>query len=111
MNDRRWYEYDDRLNRYIEGLRDIPHFERYRLVQGMMCLITEYQDDLLDRFVLDFPLEIDNGQWYDRDPDLWLVINGLQYGDQQLHHQIAAYLSAKMDKEDTAWQQLSLSAF
>ena len=95
----RWYDYDDRLSRYIEGLRYVPPFERLRLVQGMMCLIMEYQDDLLDRFVLDFPLEVDNGQWYDGDPYLWLVINGLQYGNPQLHNQVRAYLSEKMDAE------------
>lgn len=103
----RWYDYDDRLSRYIEGLRYVPPFERLRLVQGMMCLIMEYQDDLLDRFVLDFPLEVDNGQWYDGDPYLWLVINGLQYGNPQLHNQVRAYLSEKMDAEGEKWHQLS----
>ncbi len=109
MNNR-WYDYDDRLSRYIEGLRFIPSFERFRLVQGMMWLITEYQDDLLDRFVLDFPMEINNGHWYDRDPYLWLVINGLQYGNPQLHHQVTAYLSEKLDDNGAIWRQIAMGS-
>lgn len=111
MNERRWYDYNDNLSRCIEGLRSIPLFEQYRLVQGMMCLITEYQDDLLDRFVLNFPLEIENTQWYDHDPYLWLIINGLQYGNPQLHHQVAAYLSAKLKKNDNSSRHLVVAAY
>jgi len=107
MNDR-WYDYDDRLGHYLEGLRYIPSFKRLRLVQDMMWLITEYQEDLIDRFVLDFPLEVKNSQWYDGDPYLWLVINGLQYCNLQLHHQIAAYLSKKLADEGPIWLRLSM---
>lgn len=99
---------DDTLSSYIDGLRHIPAFERYRLIQGMMCLIREYQDDLLDRFVLDFPLEPEpnRSQWYDKDPYLWLVINGVQYANRTLQRQVAAYLEAELDEKTLSFLRL-----
>lgn len=108
MKDQRWYDNDDKLSRCIEGLRYVPSFERYRLVQGMMCLIKEYQDDLLDRFVLDFPLEPNRCQWYDSDPYLWLVINGVQYGTPQLQHQVTAYLAEELEEQATVYLRISI---
>ena len=101
MNENSGCQNNEQMNRCIEGLRHMPSFERHRLVQGMMCLIIYYEDDLLDRFVLDFPLEPDNGQWYDQDPYLWLVINGLQYGNPSLQRQIAAYLAEELGENGT----------
>ena len=108
MNDSSGCDRNNQLNRCIDGLRHMPPFERYRLVQGMMCLIVYYEDDLLDRFVLDFPLEPDNGQWYDQDPYLWLVINGLQYGNPPLQRQVAAYLAEELG--ETAQRSYPASA-
>ena len=110
MKDQRCYKNNGKLSRCIEGLRHVPTFERYRLVQGMMCLIKEYQDDLLDRFVLDFPLEPNRCQWYDGDPYLWLVINGVQFGNPLLQHEVAAYLAAELEEQVTAYLALSIIA-
>jgi hypothetical protein len=89
----RWYDKHKRLAECLEGLRFIPRKSRDKIIGGVMAFIKEDQPDLLDKFVLDFPLDIQRRRWYDKDPYLWLVFNGLRYADKSILMKVMRYLS------------------
>ena len=47
---------------------------------------------------MEFPLEETSRNWYDDDPNHWLVINGLQYSGKDLQQAVARYLEKEMRK-------------
>ncbi len=88
----RWYDRYERFGRCLDGLKECNPWDRNRLVQGIMTIIRDHAPTLLDRFVQDFPLDIRRQRWYDKDPYLWLVMNGLRYADADLRDRVTAYL-------------------
>jgi hypothetical protein len=42
---------------------------------------------------MDFPLDINRRRWYDKDPYLWLIMNGLKYASDELLASVTKYLS------------------
>ena len=96
MENRRWCVSKAELATCIEFLQKTPPYERDRLVYGMMRLIHRYGPDLLDTFVMEFPLDVHKSKWYDHDPNLWLAINGLLYGGEKLQKIIILYLEREM---------------
>ena len=89
----RWYDRHKRLTECLEMLRLIPGKYRNMIISRVMVLIKEDQPDLLDKFVLDFPLDIQRRRWYDKDPYLWLIFNGLRYAEKPLITRVTRYLS------------------
>ena len=74
---KRWYEKHTVLSRNIELMKDMTDQQRDQLALGIMRIIKEQNPTLLDDFVENFPMEIHRKRWYDQDPYLWLIINGL----------------------------------
>jgi len=88
----RWYDKYEKLGEYIEGMKDMETGRRDRLVRGIMEIMRRHCPDLLERFVLDFPLDISRQRWYDNDPYLWLTINGLQFAPPDILATVTLYL-------------------
>ncbi len=103
----RWYEKHTILNRHIELMRDLDEERRDQILVGLMKLIKERSPTLLDDFVDDFPMEIHRKRWYDQDPYLWLIINGLQYGSDELISEVESYLVAEIGELPRPSQQAS----
>jgi hypothetical protein len=97
MKSHHWYNKNKKLGFNIDKLKNLPFYRRNHIVQGIMCLMKQHEPDLLEEFVLDFPLEINRRRWYDDDPYLWLIINGLRYGSKQLHQLVFIYLEKEMN--------------
>ncbi len=91
----RWYDKYPRFGSCLDRLKECAPHDRDRLVQGIMLLIREHAPTLLDRFVQDFPLDIRRQRWYDKDPYLWLVMNGLRYANADLRERVTAYLETE----------------
>jgi hypothetical protein len=89
----RWYDKNNRLSSLLESLKDMPAGKRDKLISGMMALVKSESSDLLDQFVMDFPLDINRRRWYDKDPYLWLIMNGLKYASDELLVSVTKYLS------------------
>ena len=88
----RWYDKYEKLGKFIDGMKDMAVSPRDHLVRGIMKIMRKRSPDLLENFVLDFPLELSRQRWYDQDPYLWLTINGLQYAEIDLLETVANYL-------------------
>ena len=91
-----WYEEYPKLAHCLEGLQFVPSHERDRLAHAIMQMLRAQGSDLLDQFVLEFPMDSDQHLWYDQDPYLWLVINGLQYAGGNLHDKVTHYLEKEL---------------
>ena len=94
----RWYDKYEKLSRFIEGMKDMATGHRDQLVRGIMEIIRTHSPDLLEKKVLDFPLDISRQRWYDQDPYLWLTINGLQHAEIDLLETVSNYLEEEYTK-------------
>jgi hypothetical protein len=76
--------------------------QRDAVISGVMEIIKRISPHLLERYVLDFPLDIKRRRWYDRDPYLWLLFNGLKYADKQLLTKVTSFLKKNVSVKNAA---------
>ena len=88
----RWYDQYETLGRHIDSLKDMSASRRDHLIRNIQAIMQRHSPNLLDDSVLDFPLDLARLRWYDKDPYLWLTINGLQQADPDLLETVALYL-------------------
>jgi|WetSurMetagenome_2_1015567.scaffolds.fasta_scaffold495650_1 hypothetical protein len=82
----RWYDAHDRLAHVLEWLKELPNGPRNRIVKQVIDLLNGGAPGLLEKYLLEFPLDQERRRWYDRDPFLWLMVNGLRYANPDLLH-------------------------
>ncbi|MFQ6023280.1 MAG: hypothetical protein ACE5NW_11210 [Acidiferrobacterales bacterium] len=92
----RWYDKHCELGMYLDLMPAMSPAQRDELVKGVLAIIKENKPDLLTHFVLEFPLDLLRRRWYDKDPYLWLLLNGLQYADSSLIAEVIAYFKKNM---------------
>jgi hypothetical protein len=90
-HENRLYDKYLELREYIEKLKNVDKSERDAIVLEMKDMIMDYDDNLIAKNVLDYPLPF-RRRWYDRDPFYWMVINALKYADDNLLTVILDYL-------------------
>jgi hypothetical protein len=88
----RWYDKHPKLALLLEGLCTIKGSQRNTIICGIMEIIKLSTPNLLEQYVLDFPLDIKRRRWYDRDPYLWLIFNGLKYANSKLLTNVTRFL-------------------
>ena len=88
----RWYDAHKKLAGVLEALKDLQHSRRDRIVNHVIALINEASPGLLEKYLLDFPLDQARRRWYDKDPYLWLMVNGLQYASPALLQKSTKYI-------------------
>ncbi len=80
----RWYDANRKLRYYLGYLQHVDRPLREKIVRDLMDLVKEYDGVLLDRFAEEYPLEIRKQRWYDQNPYLWILFNGLRYASDEL---------------------------
>ena len=93
---KRWYDKHKKLAKLLEGFKGMRKYKRDKLSTGIIDLVKEHDDTLIDNFVMGFPLELYQRRWYDKDPYLWLIFNGLGNADKELLKKVVAYLGKHM---------------
>ncbi len=88
----RWYDKEIKLGKNLDRLKHADSNYKATVLRGILNIINKHDPSLLDDNVMNFPLDIERRRWYDSDPDLWLIVNGLKYGSQEIKDQIAQYL-------------------
>jgi hypothetical protein len=88
----RWYDAHKKLAEALEQLKELPRNHRDRIVNHVIALINDNAPILLEKYLLDFPLERERRRWYDKDPYLWLMVNGLQYASPDLLRKTTKYM-------------------
>jgi hypothetical protein len=103
---KRWYDAFPKLSRQFESFKHMHPHTRDKLIADIMGMVKSVKPGLLEEFLMDFPLDLNRRRWYDRDPYLWLMINGLKYAPVDLLRQVEAYLQTHnpvpvSDKEES----------
>lgn len=88
----RWYDKELNLGKNIDRLKHASNNRRDTMLRGILRIINQYNPSLLDDNVMNFPLDIEKRRWYDSDPDLWLIVNGLKYANQEIKDSVANYM-------------------
>lgn len=89
----RWYDRYQKLAKHLDGLKDTDPDVRTRIVRRVLSLMrTEYPDLVSADSAMEFPLDFQRRRWYDKDPYLWLVMNGLSHAPEPFLQKIAIIL-------------------
>ena len=88
---KRWYDANRKLRYYLECLQNVDRPLREKIVKDLMDLVKEYDGVLLDRFAEEYPLEIRKQRWYDQNPYLWILFNGLRYASEDVIDLVIEY--------------------
>ena len=97
MSDGRWYDKYPALGEYITKLKNVEEGKRARLLTGIKSLIEEFDPELVDRHVMEFPMSIKKRRWYDQDPYAWLAINTLKFADERVWDRVVDYLRGNLE--------------
>lgn len=90
---KRWYDANKELAAALEKLKLLEGDEQDRIVVHVIGLIHDHAHGLLEKYILDFPLDMKRRRWYDKDPYLWLMVNGLKYASPQLVMKAVTYIN------------------
>ncbi len=96
----RWYDKYEKLGQQIENLKEMDAEQRDALIKGIMRIIKEESPELLEDFMLEFPIKIKRRRWYDNDPYLWLLMNGLKNGEDKLLLRVADFLEESQSSKE-----------
>jgi len=98
MTTARWYDSDSGLKSALEMLKTLHADEVSRITSGITQIINNAgKAGLIDSSAPDFPLDPYRRRWYDKDPYLWLVINGLSMADTALLNEVKTYLNQEIN--------------
>ncbi|MBN1130471.1 MAG: hypothetical protein JXA71_15870 [Chitinispirillaceae bacterium] len=92
---KRWYDAYKPFAVQLETLKTAPVSTRDRIVAGVLEIISADAPELLEKYLLDFPLDQKKRRWYDQDAYLWLMVNGLEYSRLSLLKKVTAYMAGK----------------
>lgn len=88
---KRWYD-SHRVGKQLDLFKCMSKKKRDPIVLSIMQIIKKHGSSFIDDAVIEFPLEPLHRRWYDDDPYLWLMFNGLQKADEKLLNEVATYL-------------------
>ncbi|MGB7568669.1 MAG: hypothetical protein WBM07_12475 [Chitinivibrionales bacterium] len=88
----RWYDKHKKLAGLLEQFKGLPERRKNKLVSGVMEIIKPMDPKLVEKHVLEFPLDMQRRRWYDADPYLWLLFNGLMYANAEILKKTTGYL-------------------
>ena len=94
-SDKRWYDANPVLRELLERLKITDNPKQEKLIGGIKDLIMSCDSELMDRWVLEFPLTTKR-RWYDKNPYSWLVINSLKYAEKKLQRRVISYLKKEL---------------
>ena len=86
---KRWYDVNPKFAQQLEHLRTLDDSSLDKVVSEILTIIRHDQPNILDDNLLEFPLDILRRRWYDTNPYLWLIVNGLEYADTTLVNKVA----------------------
>jgi len=94
----RWYDNDATLAASLDGLASAPPAHRQQAVQRALALLESLDAGVLERHIDHFPLSAQRRRWYDRDPETWLLFNGLRHTDRGCQHAVARILAEALTR-------------
>jgi hypothetical protein len=92
----RWYDRHRKLKYYLESLQGVERTLRSKIVKEIMEVVKTCDGSLLDRFAEAYPLALRKQRWYDQNPYLWILYNGLQYASDEIIAKVIEYFETTL---------------
>ena len=92
----RWYDKHPKLAKLLEQFKGMPEKRKNKLVSAVMEIIHPLDPKLIEKHVLEFPLDIKRRRLYDMDPYLWLLFNGLRFANAEILKKTTCYLEENL---------------
>lgn len=93
---KRWYDQYPRLSACFETYKEIKSGPRNRIAHKILALIYKKEPEIMDKYVLEFPLDESKRRWYDKNPYMWLIVNSLKYASPELLNEITLLLEKEI---------------
>jgi hypothetical protein len=93
----RWYDEYPGLKKHLEKIKHMDSHERKIVLQKIMSFINDSEyAHVINEKAMAFPLKPSVRRWYDRDPYLWLIVNGLKHTDKDFIDNIFNHLEQQL---------------
>ena len=79
LNGNRWYDAYPELSTCFDMLKQKKPLIRSKIAQELLNFVQTKNPGVIEKNVLNFPLDVLTRRWYDQSPYLWLLVNGLKY--------------------------------
>ena len=90
----RWYDQNRKLKYYLDCLQEVEQPLCEKIIKDIMTIVRKHDGALLDRFSEEYPLEIRKQRWYDQNPYLWIIYNGMSYASEEVIEHIIDYFES-----------------
>jgi hypothetical protein len=96
MKKNRWYDQHEELAAHFETLKTIPKRQLNGLLKDLITLGRLLHPNLFEEHIFEYPLDPKKRRWYDDDPYLWIVINGLRYAEDEVINKVVAFFDKQI---------------
>lgn len=97
MKRQRWYDKHERLANHLEKLKTMPEKQRNELLKDLIAFGRLLDPDLFEKHLLEYPLDLKKRRWYDDDPYLWVVVNGLKFASDEILKKVVAFFDKQAE--------------
>lgn len=92
----RWYDLYPGFAESLEALKNLESSKRERIAKRVLRIVYGKDRDVIDDYVLSFSSSVGKKRWYDSNPFLWLIVNGLKGANPEVLSNTARLLKDKM---------------
>jgi hypothetical protein len=87
----RWYDKYPGLHLLLEKFKSLERRERDRIMLYVKDLIIDHDKQLFYKYVFELPVS-ERRRWYDKNHFSWLVVNSLEYAEEDFLTEITLFL-------------------
>ncbi|MBN1758786.1 MAG: hypothetical protein JW863_10730, partial [Chitinispirillaceae bacterium] len=96
MKKNRWYDKHESLANHLESLKKMPKRQLNEMLKDLITLARLLRPSLFEEHLLEYPLDLKKRRWYDDDPYLWLLINGLRFAEDDIILKVVAFFDKQV---------------
>ncbi|MBN1306391.1 MAG: hypothetical protein JXA18_00640 [Chitinispirillaceae bacterium] len=96
MKKNRWYDKHEGLANHLEALKILPKRQLNELLKDLIAFARLLHPTLFEDHLFEYPLDLKRRRWYDDDPYLWLVVNGLRFTDDEIIRKVVAFFDKQI---------------
>lgn len=97
MKKNRWYDKHEGLANHFEALKAMPPKRLEEMLKDLIALGRLLDPNLFEEHLLEYPLDLKKRRWYDDDPYLWLVVNGLRFASDDIINKVVAFFDKQIE--------------
>ncbi|MBN1576778.1 MAG: hypothetical protein JW913_09515 [Chitinispirillaceae bacterium] len=101
MKKNRWYDKHEKLADHLEALKVMPKRQLNELLKDLITFARLLHPTLFEDHLFEYPLDLKRRRWYDDDPYLWLVVNGLRFTDDEVIRKVVAFFDKQIGAKKT----------